>query len=1377
MKGEGDVMWDFCGCAAAEVCVTVGCRKVGCRKVACHKVVRRKVAEPSLFCTMKLLLQIGFCSLLATTAFAQPNTPARKAWEARPALALSQYTNLNPLSETRAWVTVRQSHNALLDENLREIELPKHVSVFQIKANIDLLTINYNHKSGLLNLDGQIIAPIEYDRIWAESSGIKLLKNNQLEWRDLKGKLLWQKTLPKNMRVGDNWIGSYLEAFDTEDRAGLIDTSGEWRITPAYSSISFMPNDMNYEQGQWRGIDDNYNRIHLLLPDRAWQSKNTYAALGPNNTQGFWAKLPKEKQFRFYDYQEKEQTQYGTLIDMSKQWPGYYSYWKVDSMGLMDIEGKAVLLSTYNYITPQSAPQHNQPFFQIGKDNQHGIWRAGKWILPVQYNRVSAFQDGFCGEMGDSVFVFDQNGGIIHRLGVKSHANFGKEWIWSNRNPSRAWHYRTGWHEIGTNIEYLDEQIGYLVARTKLGKHMLLDPNGKRHLEDVGRIEAMHISSFNPPPVFKFERALGRTGWIMPEQNMVQAADFEQVDVLRGGVFLVKKQFKYGLLDHAGKVLIPFEYDIKYDAVEDLVVLQKAGQWHCFNLKGQPLFGETFSELRQDYDCWGKTPAGWRLLSQDAKGQMATGRWPTIPRMRDRTFAIPQNGKYGLVDLDGTVIKPFEYDTLVHEYNYTWARKGQTIKVLHAPYDRNFEVEGQSLTLDHSGCYFVQRNGRNYIYTSHGKPLSTERYLNIQVQPAHKTVRYFAEKAVGEWHLLDKQGKYLHTINGTELQTSYHFDNAIDYLQGEEKHVYLLDEKKDIVLPYDDLNKIQETDLYIVRKEAPKAVMSQEYKPANMGIVDKDMKELLPVVYRDVNAIGNNHFIRTKRHDGRLGLYDIQLKVCIPEDHYDNDRLDFVGNNLFTVRRGKMVGIYIIDQKKWIPAAMEDIKSCNVCIPLGKAAFLVRQNGKHGLMDADCRDIVPAIYDEIREHSEVLLVLKTGKDQFLYHTLEQKMSPDTFDQVTWAGREHLIGVRGNRKALYRGMQRMFYRDGPNIELSSQIADEYYKITDHNTGKSGLLRADGFEVIPMIYDGLQLETSEIVFAQLGQKRGYLDINGKVLVPSEVSYGEVKNNIILAKNSDRNQWGAFDSKGKVLLPYAFDELTLGNYALHFIAKKNGKFRYFTLEGQPMHDTEWEFASEYQMGRAVVGMGGKYGFIDTEGKVVIPLQFRYADNFTGHGDNLYAYVIRDKAMERIDLFGKPLSPSGNIAYYHTFSVKKDAWYESATRRETPYESGEYPYAGYIFGKVKATQKTGILNILGDWVLPPEYDQILTSSNDVSLTEQNIALAYLQKNGKWGIVGFSGKILVPPTYDTIVYSGKAGQFEVTLGGKTALITLNDER
>ncbi len=1322
---------------------------------------------------MKPLLQLCFCFILATTALAQSQKAAQMAWQAQPAADLLQYSTLNPLSITRALAAVQHNHYVLLDENLRKIELPKHSAVSRIKNDVDLLAISFYHKTGVLNFDGQSIVPIEYDRVWAGPDGIKLLKNNQLEWRDLTGKLLWQKTLPKGIRVEHNWIGTFLEAFDTDDRAGIIDTSGQWLIAPAYHAISFFSDDNTYEQGQWRGSNAAYSSAHLLLPERGWQSKKAYATIGPHNAQGFWAKLPKEKVFQFYDYQETVQTQYGTLEQMDKQWPGFYNYGKHDSLGLMDVRGQIVLPAEYHYLTPQHTPYYDRYYFQIGKDNQCGVWSGGKWLLPLQYDRMGMFQDGFWASKGDSVFVFDQNGGILHRLGIKAPVGHQKDWLWSDRSPKRAWHYQTGWHELAPDMADIDEEFGYLVCRANLGKQTLIGPDGKQIIEGAERIQTLMLGQHSRHLAFTVERGFGRKGWVLPQQGIVQAADFEQVEVTLGGAFLAKKQFKYGILDYTGKVLVPFEYDLRHETPDHFILLQKAGQWYCFDPKGQPLFGETFSEVNHNYGTWGKTPAGWRLLDQDAKGLMATGRWPTVPRMRDRYFAIPQKGKYGLVDLDGTVMVPFEWDTLVYEYNYTWARKGQTISILRSPYNRLFEVTGQSLEFNYTGCYFVRRNGLQYIYNNKGTPVTNEGYRSVQVQSGHKIVRFFAEKAEGEWHLLDQQGKHIHTLNGTEPRSSYYFENAIDYQQGGQRHAYLLDEKKDIALPYDDLNKIQETDLYIVRKEAPKAVMSQEYKPANMGIVDKDMKELLPVVYRDVNAIGNNHFIRTKRHDGRLGLYDIQLKVCIPEDNYDNDNLDFVGNNLFTVRRGKMVGIYIIDQKKWIPAAMEDIKSCNVRIPLGKSAFLVRQNGKHGLMDADCRDIVPAKYDEISALTDVLLLLKSGKDQFLYHTLEQKISPDTFDRVTWAGRDHMIGVRGHRQSLYRGMERVISYDGRKMDLSTQIADEYYRITDYDTGKSALLRADGTEVIPMIYDGLQLESSGIISAKLGQNMGYLDITGKVIVPFEVSYGEVKQDIIFAKNRLTSKWGAFDNKGKVLLPYAFDELSTGDIMLHIIGKKNGKFRYFTLEGKPMHDTEWEFASYYQNGRAVVGMGGKYGFIDTEGKVVVPLQYRYADNFAGYGDKLYAYVIRDKAMELIDQFGNPLPYRGNIASYHSFSVKKYAWYESATRIETPFDSGEYPYAGYIFAQVRATKKTGLLNILGEWVLPPEYDQILASSNGVSLTEQNTALAFVQQQGKWGIVGFLGQILVPPTYDTIVYSGKEGEFEVTLGGKTSLITV----
>ena len=147
-------------------------------------------------------------------------------------------------------------------------------------------------------------------------------------------------------------------------------------------------------------------------------------------------------------------------------------------------------------------------------------------------------------------------------------------------------------------------------------------------------------------------------------------------------------------------------------------------------------------------------------------------------------------------------------------------------------------------------------------------------------------------------------------------------------------------------------------------------------------------------------------------------------------------------------------------------------------------------------------------------------------------------------------------------------------------------------------------------------------------------------------------------------------------------------------------------------------------------------KYGFINTKGKIVIPLKYEKVSDF----NEGYAVVLNsNKELLIIDKKGKE-TPIKNKGYDASFSFN------------SPFVFSEGLCAVII------NKRYGFINTKGDEIIPCEYekplelkDADLRTVKDVPKFVNGVAVIY--KNGLYGVINKSGKIVVPIEYQFITH------------------------
>ncbi len=160
--------------------------------------------------------------------------------------------------------------------------------------------------------------------------------------------------------------------------------------------------------------------------------------------------------------------------------------------------------------------------------------------------------------------------------------------------------------------------------------------------------------------------------------------------------------------------------------------------------------------------------------------------------------------------------------------------------------------------------------------------------------------------------------------------------------------------------------------------------------------------------------------------------------------------------------------------------------------------------------------------------------------------------------------------------------------------------------------------------------------------------------------------------------------------------------------YLIIENGRRGFIDREGRVIIPPQYSWAGDFSDGLAQIRVHGKYGYIDPSGKVVIPPQFDWA----GHFSEGLALV---RQQDRYGYIGK----SGSLVIPARFD-----W-------------------GWAFSeglaKVLLSGRVGYVNEQGAMVIPPQF---------INPWQFHEGLATVKIRGKWGYINKTGRFVIPARY-----------------------------
>jgi serine/threonine-protein kinase len=152
-------------------------------------------------------------------------------------------------------------------------------------------------------------------------------------------------------------------------------------------------------------------------------------------------------------------------------------------------------------------------------------------------------------------------------------------------------------------------------------------------------------------------------------------------------------------------------------------------------------------------------------------------------------------------------------------------------------------------------------------------------------------------------------------------------------------------------------------------------------------------------------------------------------------------------------------------------------------------------------------------------------------------------------------------------------------------------------------------APQFEPATTFSEGLA--AVQIGVAHIAERWGYINTSGELVIPARFadakSFAEG-----LAVVEILGKVGCINTTGEVVIPAIFDRASCFSEGLAVI-EILGKVGYIDTTGKVVIPGRFSDARSFSEGRAAVKISGKWGFIDTAGDLVIPARFEHVQRFS--------------------------------------------------------------------------------------------------------------------------------------------------------------------
>ena len=483
--------------------------------------------------------------------------------------------------------------------------------------------------------------------------------------------------------------------------------------------------------------------------------------------------------------------------------------------------------------------------------------------------------------------------------------------------------------------------------------------------------------------------------------------------------------------------------------------------------------------------------------------------------------------------------------------------------------------------------YFpIIENEKMGVIDNKGNVVIEPKYNNIQIPNPTKDV--FICSNENENKIINAKGEEkfknfeeISTIQLKELATEIPYEKTI--LKYKEKGKYGIinfEGKKMTKAIYDDINNLPYKEGELLVEKAGK-----------YGVINILGKIVIPIQYKEIkvdeyyeteNAYRySGYIVGNETEKGTMYKYiNYKTNIETKEEYQDIKRIiDYENKDKFYLiyEKDNKYGI-IEDESVIVNNEYDNIEYDNL-----NQLFIVKKNGKYGIIKLNGETLISCLYDEIDIEGIYVYAFKND-EQTIFNTLGEKIEDQKY------------------KSVY------------NVENTN------YKITINDENKYGVLDENNNSIISNNYFYIgYLENNYFVVSSQNGKNGIVDNKGNIILDTKYDTIEkIENtNLIDTIETSTNTITLFNSEMKELTKMSNSNIFIDKNYIRIYSNKEQK--YFNPQGEEKSNKE--ILMQNKIFSDV--KDGKWGFVDSNGNVIVDYIY---DDVTEQ--NLYGFAGVKKA-----------------------------------------------------------------------------------------------------------------------------------------------------
>ena len=339
--------------------------------------------------------------------------------------------------------------------------------------------------------------------------------------------------------------------------------------------------------------------------------------------------------------------------------------------------------------------------------------------------------------------------------------------------------------------------------------------------------------------------------------------------------------------------------------------------------------------------------------------------------------------------------------------------------------------------------------------------------------------------------------------------------------------------------------------------------------------------------------------------------------------------------------------------------------------------FIFEEKGKLGLVDLQGKTVLAPTFNSIKEKQPYFFACSKAKGCLVYNENLQLVLKGAYNSIE-------LGCEGQFIVEKNGKYGVVSEKGAVI-----LPLKYSEINSNKNGytvtlneKMGLFNSEGKEIIPISYRWIytdKIDDNIPIAAKLDGKEGYINTKNEWVIPPTYRDAFAFRQGVAIVKKGRN-YMCINLKGEPVIQ-DFDNYVIEPSDNTYIVgvRKECKYMVYDLNGNLL-DTYDGFINNWSDDAIfAVKKGGKWGYIDGYGKVIIPLEYEEVGDFS---EGL-------AAVRKDDKWGY-INPKNEVVIPIEFTNKEVGYFKNGV------------------AKYYTDSGIGLINLKGEIIAEPKYDSI---------------------------------------------------------------------